>query len=72
MQVDQPFRAEHKSMFDGIFQFTDIAGPVIHHQGRDGALGQPRDLLALDSVKAVDKIIHQQRYILLALAQGGQ
>ena len=49
--LDQALGAEDKGVFDGVFQFPDIAGPVVPHEDGQGVITQTQDFFVLQLVE---------------------
>jgi hypothetical protein len=56
---------------DYILQFADISRPPVGLQELHALLGDARDLLSSLAGIAIDKVLHQQRNILLSFPKGG-
>ena len=72
VQFDKTAAAEDEGLLDDVLQLADVAGVAPVHQAGHHLVGDPRDLLALEAVEAVDQVIDQQGDILAAFPQGRQ
>ena len=70
MRADNRVGAEDAGPFNTIFKFTDIARPMINHQGIDGHSGNTFDIFAVTFIEFIDEEISQNRNIIDSFAQG--
>ena len=65
-------RGEHDAALDGVFQFADVAGPLVIDQGAQGVGGElARGEAVLVGVE-VEEVLRQQGNVFAAGAQRGQ
>jgi hypothetical protein len=68
-KLDDLILTEDESPFDDVFQFPDVAGPVVsHEQGQDFAADSVNRAV-LEAVEVFDELVGQQRDILFPLPQ---
>jgi len=59
-------------MFDGVFQFPDVAGPIVCHENLEGLVAEAEDLSVLETIEAVHKVADQKRDVFPALGKRGE
>ena len=61
---------KHEGPLDDVLQLPHVAGIIVGHEQRHDIRRDASDRLALPPVEPGDEVLHQQRNILLALAEG--
>ena len=72
MHADLGGVGEDDGALDDVFQFADVAAPMVAEHGPHGAVGDAVDFLAHVARVFGEEVMHQKRDVLLALAQGGK
>ena len=54
---------------DHVFQFADIAGPVVMQKGLHGKVGNPQGIFVVKAVVFANEVFNKQRNVFLALSQ---
>jgi hypothetical protein len=68
-QLDKPSSAEHERVFDGVFQFANVARIIVFHQSREHILRHADDVLSLEPVELRHEVLDQERDVFSALLQ---
>ena len=68
--VDGVGGADYEGAFDDVFEFADIAWPVVIHEDFHGFRGDAGDVFVLEAVEAFDEVAGEEGDVLLAHSQG--
>ena len=63
-------RRQDDTAFDDVFEFADVARPVVRHHGVDGTLRETGQAPPMQPIELGQEVRHQQRNVLAPLAHG--
>ena len=61
--------AKNKGMFNGIFQFADVAGPGVIHENSHGGLCHPCNAFSCFLILIMDEVADEKGYVLFSFSE---